>query len=704
MKTNKPNQRSKQNEPYEPESMPASSAGDVIVDTDTPNEDALKGQGSFTMFNLSKERFSVGKKLACIFSGLIFLSVVIGLVGIMGLMKTGQKWKEAYKFGMKLSEHAELLEIQLLKARGSEKDFLLDYSKMGIEKAKKTHIDTHYNQAIQDAKIALGNIKEITEKANLTEGSLKTDEGYKLLEHYHEGMLHLVDLIDQRGHRDSGAIGQIRGAVHEFEAEIEKTGLLEAQVLLLEARRHEKDFFLRHDERYAKKHIATLNELKVFIESDRAQAVLTPSAILNLQNLLKTYDMGFRDIVDLSSQIQKQLNIFHDKTRRLETITQGIVEEGHNVADKYIEEALGVLGPVVTTVVISLMLIVVIGVGASTLIARKITRDLSKVMNGVSNVTHRHDLTEEVKVKSADELGVLAQMFNKMRKSLYGIVDQIQQTTLKVNSSSNEILAAANQNETTSHEQSSQITQVKATLNQAATTAQELSSNSQEVVRYAKETEQEATEGTGYVEEADKKIKRMTESNQEVSSKLRVLNEKIEGIDKILTTILSVADQTNLLSLNASIEAAKAGEHGKGFSVVAQQIGRLAEQTAQSSNEISSIINEIQAASSSAIMVVDKSTQDVADSTELVSELSNRFLGIVDKIQKILPQIDGVSVGVTELASGNKQILSSVDQMADALSLSATAAQQTKKSAYDLTSMAQELRGVVGKFRLNRAA
>ena len=310
------------------------------------------------------------------------------------------------------------------------------------------------------------------------------------------------------------------------------------------------------------------------------------------------------------------------------------------------------------------------------------------------------DLTQEIPIRTSDELGLLAGSFNGIQKAFHKIISRISHASLSINSSSNEILAASNQQESSSAEQSAQITQIQATMNQFASTATQLASTAKEMGRFAEEVAKESQEGTNFIAETNAKMVSISESNGAVSNKLTVLSEKVEGIGKMLTTIISVADQTNLLSLNAAIEAAKAGEHGKGFNVVAQEIRRLADQTAQSSQEINSLINEIQGASSSSLMAMEKSSKDVAEGAGLVKTLANRFSGINERIENIQNQFESIVKGVEEQAAGNKEIASTLTQMTGALKLTAASSVQSRKSAMDLNTMSTQLRSAVGQFKL----
>ncbi len=323
---------------------------------------------------------------------------------------------------------------------------------------------------------------------------------------------------------------------------------------------------------------------------------------------------------------------------------------------------------------------------------------ISSRMNEIAGAAA--DLTAELDVSGTDEIAELASSFNAMRRTLTDIITEISRASLKISATSNEILSSATEHEATASEQSAQMTQIDATLKQTSASSTELSRTTREVVRFNKEVSRDAQEGAVLIQETDSRIQAMAESNRSVSAKLAMLGTKIQGIGKILTTILNVADQTNLLSFNAAIEAAKAGEHGKGFSVVAQEIRRLADRTAESSQEIATMVEEVQAASSSATMVMDKSGQDVAMAISSVNALAERFSAIGEKVGMGLEQVQEISNGVDEIAEGNRQISISTDEMSKAVQLTVAAAGQLKQSAYDLAAMGQQLRSRISRFKL----
>ena len=177
-----------------------------------------------------------------------------------------------------------------------------------------------------------------------------------------------------------------------------------------------------------------------------------------------------------------------------------------------------------------------------------------------------------------------------------------------------------------------------------------------------------------------------------INAKLAVLNEKASNINQVVTTIAKVADQTNLLSLNAAIEAEKAGEYGRGFSVVAAEIRRLADQTAVATYDIELMVKEIQSAISAGLMGMDKFSEEVRRGIQDVQQVGSQLLQIIQQVQALVPRFETVNEGVQAQATGAEQISEAL------LQLTGTA-QQTVESLRQSTSAIDELNQVSGNLR-----
>ncbi len=311
------------------------------------------------------------------------------------------------------------------------------------------------------------------------------------------------------------------------------------------------------------------------------------------------------------------------------------------------------------------------------------------------------DLTARMAVASSNELFIkLGEVINNTNESLNNLIGGIHRVSQQIASSANEILAASNQLMRTTETQAGSLTEITSTANEVAATANELSRNAQNVSNLAQASAKTSQAGSGIIVETLEGMTRIKDSNKTTSARLSLLSEKAENIDKVVNTIINVADQTNLLSLNAAIEAAKAGEQGKGFAVVAQEIRKLADQTSIASQDIGNMIGEIKAAVNSSVMSMEKSSEDVRAGTDLVNNAGGIFRGIIENHQNILPQIETIASAVNQQAESVKQVSVAINQIQEGLNLTVASAKQSQVSADELNSTAKELKGAVVKFKL----
>ena len=183
---------------------------------------------------------------------------------------------------------------------------------------------------------------------------------------------------------------------------------------------------------------------------------------------------------------------------------------------------------------------------------------------------------------------------------------------------------------------------------------------------------------------------------------LAAINEKVTNITTVVTTITKIADQTNLLSLNASIEAAKAGEYGRGFSVVAREIRRLADQTAVAPLDIEKMVNDMQSSVSSGVMGMEKFAQDVQGTVSEVTTIGSQVTNIIEQIQALSPNIESVNQGMEQQSVGANQITVAMTQLGQLTMASAQSQRQLDQVTAGLQGAAAELQRSVQRFVLAR--
>jgi methyl-accepting chemotaxis protein WspA len=192
----------------------------------------------------------------------------------------------------------------------------------------------------------------------------------------------------------------------------------------------------------------------------------------------------------------------------------------------------------------------------------------------------------------------------------------------------------------------------------------------------------------------------VVEAAGSVNAKLGILNEKAANINQVVATITKVADQTNLLSLNAAIEAEKAGEYGRGFAVVATEIRRLADQTAVATYDIEQTVKEIQSAVSAGVMGMDRFSEEVRRGMHDVQQVGGQLSQIISDVQALAPRFQLVNEGMQTQASGAEQITQALAQLSEAAQQTAESLRQSSQAIDDLTLVANQLRSGVSRFRI----
>jgi methyl-accepting chemotaxis protein WspA len=216
----------------------------------------------------------------------------------------------------------------------------------------------------------------------------------------------------------------------------------------------------------------------------------------------------------------------------------------------------------------------------------------------------------------------------------------------------------------------------------------------------AEQTAALASDGQSGLVQMGEIMGRVMEATASINAKFAVLTEKAGNISQVVTAITKVADQTNLLSLNAAIEAEKAGEYGRGFSVVATEIRRLADQTAVSTLDIEQMVREIQSAVSAGVMGMDKFSEEVRRGTSDVRRVGEQLSQVIQHVQAMVPRFESVNEGVQAQATGAEQITQALAQLSEAAQQTVDALRQSNQAVDELHHVSAGLRDGVSKFKL----
>ncbi len=300
-----------------------------------------------------------------------------------------------------------------------------------------------------------------------------------------------------------------------------------------------------------------------------------------------------------------------------------------------------------------------------------------------------------------DEAGTLLRSFAAMTGNLNSLVGQVQQSGLQVTTSATEIGASARQLESTVAEQAASLSQVSATSRQIHATSHELAQTMRSVAAMASKTTDLAGEGQSGLVGMEGSMRRLVQATGSFSSRLAAINEKATNISGIVTTISHVADQTNLLSLNAAIEAEKAGEFGQGFAVVAREIRRLADQTALATDDIGSMVKEMQSAVGSGVMEMDRFAQEVRQRVADVAHIGEHLGQVIDHVQALGPKFETVKDGMLSQSDAAEQISQAMAQLTEAANQTSQSLQEFKNATTQLNETVGGLRTEVSRFRVS---
>ena len=359
------------------------------------------------------------------------------------------------------------------------------------------------------------------------------------------------------------------------------------------------------------------------------------------------------------------------------------------------------------TIIVIGLIILGVAIIASSRIKAKLIKDIVAPLNEVVDITGRiasGDLTVIVEESSDDEIGQLMTALNMMTANLGALVSKVQGSGIQVTSSSTEIAATAKQQEATITEQAATTNQIASTATEISATVNELVHTMDEVTEVAEQTANEAVNSQTALANMEQTMHQMMNATSSIGSKLSVLSEKAENINSVVTTITKVADQTNLLSLNAAIEAEKAGEYGVGFAVVATEIRRLADQTAVATWDIEQMVKEMQSAVSAGVMGMDKFSDEVRSGVDDVRVVSTQISEIIRQVQALLPSFEVVHSGMQNQAQGAQQITESISQLNEGTQQTAESLRQSSGSITQLHLAAKALQEGVSIFKVKKGS
>ncbi|WP_409284180.1 methyl-accepting chemotaxis protein [Pseudomonas protegens] len=376
-----------------------------------------------------------------------------------------------------------------------------------------------------------------------------------------------------------------------------------------------------------------------------------------------------------------------------------IIRENKAVADA----ASDAIDEAVATAKVSMgvsLLVAILAAGlCGLLLMRAIMAPMNRIVS-ILDVMRTGDLSGRLNLDRKDEFGAVETGFNDMMTELTALVSQAQRSSVQVTTSVTEIAATSKQQQATATETAATTTEIGATSREIAATSRDLVRTMTEVSSAADQASVLAGSGQQGLARMEDTMHSVMGAADLVNAKLAILNEKAGNINQVVVTIVKVADQTNLLSLNAAIEAEKAGEYGRGFAVVATEVRRLADQTAVATYDIEQMVREIQSAVSAGVMGMDKFSEEVRRGMAEVQQVGEQLSQIIHQVQALAPRVLMVNEGMQAQATGAEQINHALVQLGDASSQTVESLRQASFAIDELSQVAVGLRSGVSRFKV----
>ncbi|TMO58728.1 methyl-accepting chemotaxis protein [Pseudoalteromonas aurantia] len=581
-------------------------------------------------------------------------------------------------------EYAEELDVHELAMRKYEKNFLFYKDTDALEK-----FEAEYAKLQQ--KIVY--LAEIFTEFDIDATQLS--EFKRLSSAYNQDFHAVVELQKVIGlHPKDALYGELRGAVHKVETLLKQRKNFELLTTMLQLRRAEKDFMLRFNLKYLTK----FDKLIATFNTQITQAGFERPYQDNLLVLVAEYQQKFGALVSAQQTLglslddgalgKMKLNV-----QKSDKVVADIVEQTKLEIKLNVEQTqfMGVSIFIVAAVIVMILVL---------LTSRSIIQPVERVYQTIERIRRENNLSVTIEQSGNDEITVMTRDFNSLVGDFRILIAEVNSALGTINDATQHLTETTAQTSSGMHEQLHEADMVATAATEMQATIQDISHNTEAAAQKAESTNNNAQQGRNEVDATIKHIMVLSDSLAGASDVVSQLEKDGETIGSVLDVIRGIAEQTNLLALNAAIEAARAGEQGRGFAVVADEVRSLAQRTQDSTQEIESIISTLQQRTREVVNIMEQCRLQGSESVSQAEKAGELLTSITTDVQTIMDMSTHIATAIDEQNQVASEVNKNVVRIRDIAQVASEHAQSNAQSSEEVSEQASVLHQAVAKYKV----